>query len=226
MSRNPLIVAADISDPAEAESLAVRLSGLVAFMKVGLELFTAAGPSAVERLVGHGPVFLDLKLHDIPTTVERAARNAGRMGAGMLTIHALGGPDMVKAAVAGAQDGAGEAGVAPPAVIAVTVLSSLAGEGLASTASLGYEAVEAGAAGVVVSGEDVAIVREALGPKALLVVPGIRPQGHAQNDQVRVLTPGEAMERGADYIVVGRPITGSEDPAATARAILREVGLE
>jgi orotidine-5'-phosphate decarboxylase len=226
VSRNPLIVAADLSDPAAAEALAERLSGLLAFLKVGLELFTAAGPAAVARLRGHAPVFLDLKLHDIPTTVGRAARNAGMMGAGLLTVHALGGSEMVKAAVVGAREGAEKAGTEPPAVIAVTVLSSLAGEGLASPASLGYEAMQAGAAGVVVSGEDVAVVREALGADALLVVPGIRPQGHGHNDQVRVLSPGEAMERGADYIVVGRPVTEADDPAAVARAILREVGVE
>lgn len=225
MSRNPLIVAADLSDPGDAEALAERLSGLVAFVKVGLELFTSAGPFAVERLRNHAPVFLDLKLHDIPTTVGRAARNAGMMGAGLLTVHALGGMEMVKAAVEGARKGAEGAGSVPPAVIAVTVLSSLGGEGLASPASLGYEAMQAGAAGVVVSGDDVTLLREALGKDALLVVPGIRPQGHANNDQIRVLTPGEAMERGADYIVVGRPVTEAVDPAAAARGILREVGL-
>jgi len=225
VSRNPLIVAADLSDSGDAEALAERLSGLVAFVKVGLELFTAAGPSAVERLRNHAPVFLDLKLHDIPTTVGRAARNAGMMGAGLLTVHALGGMEMVKAAVEGARKGAEGVGSVPPAVIAVTVLSSLGGEGLASPASLGYEAMHAGAAGVVVSGDDVTLLREALGKDALLVVPGIRPQGHANNDQIRVLTPGEAMERGADYIVVGRPVTEAVDPAAAARGILREVGL-
>jgi orotidine-5'-phosphate decarboxylase len=225
VSRNPLIVAADLSDPSEAERLAERLSGLVAFVKVGLELFTAAGPRAVERVMSHAPVFLDLKLHDIPTTVRGAARNASRMGAGMLTVHALGGVEMVRAAVEGTREGAEEAGVEAPAVIGVTVLSSLAGEGLASPASLAFEAVAAGAAGVVVSGGDVAGVREALGSGPLLLVPGIRPHGHSPNDQVRVLTPGEAMERGADYVVVGRPVTEADDPAAAARAILREVGV-
>ena len=193
-------------------------------MKVGLELFSAAGPAVVERLREHAPVFLDLKLHDIPTTVGRAARNAARLGPGMLSVHALGGEAMVRAAVESAAEGAGEAGVEPPAVVAVTVLSSLAGEGLASPASLAFEAVAAGARGVVVSGEDVAVVREALGGEPLLVVPGIRPSGHSNNDQVRVLTPAEALEKGADYIVVGRPITESPDPEVAARAILREIG--
>jgi orotidine-5'-phosphate decarboxylase len=193
-------------------------------MKVGLELFTAAGPPVVERVREHAPVFLDLKLHDIPTTVGKAARNAARLGPEMLSVHALGGEAMVRAAVDGAARGAGEAGVEPPAVVAVTVLSSLAGEGLASPASLAFEAVAAGARGVVVSGEDVALVREALGPQPLLVVPGIRPSGHSNNDQIRVLTPAEALEKGADYIVVGRPITDSPDPEVAARAILRQIG--
>ena len=226
MSRNPLIVAADLSDPGDAELLAKRLVGLVAFVKVGLTLFVAAGPAVVERLGAYAPVFLDLKLHDIPHQVRGAARAAATLGISMLTVHALGGPDMIRAAVEGVGDGAAEAGVEPPAIIGVTVLSSQAGEGLASSASLAYEAVSAGAAGVVVSGEDVRIVREAVGPKPKLIVPGVRPLGHAGNDQVRVLTPGEAMERGADYIVVGRPITGAADPVAAARAVLREVRAE
>ena len=223
MPRNPLIAAADLSDADGAEELARDLADLVAFMKVGLELFIAAGPSAVERVRKHTPVFLDLKLHDIPNTVRAAARNAGRLGVEMLTVHALGGADMVRAAVEGAADGAAERGTSPPRVIAVTVLSSMAGEGLASPASLAFEATSAGAAGVVVSGEDVGEVRAALGPEPTLVVPGIRPGGQPANDHVRVLSPGEALELGADLIVVGRPITGAPDPAAAARAVLREV---
>lgn len=226
MARNPLIVAADVSEVAEAEALASRLSGLAAFMKVGLELFTAAGPSAVRAVAQHAPVFLDLKLHDIPNTVERAARNAGRLGARLLTVHALGGEEMVRAAVAGATTGAASAREEAPVVLGVTVLSSVAGESLASPASLAFEAVAAGAGGVVTSGADVETVREAVGDDPLVVVPGIRPGGQPANDHVRVLSPREALERGADYIVVGRPITGSTDPAAAARAVLREAGAE
>jgi orotidine-5'-phosphate decarboxylase len=226
MFQNPLIVAVDLSDPAGAERLAARLAGTVAFVKVGLELFTAAGPAGVERVLAHGPVFLDLKLHDIPTTVERAAQNAARLGVGLLTVHALGGMAMVEAAVAGAAKGAAEAGVEPPGILGVTVLSSVAGEGLASPASLAFEAVSAGARGVVASGEDVRTVREAIGAAPVIAVPGIRPGGQPANDHARVLSPGEALEAGADYIVVGRPITGAVDPAAAARAILREAGLE
>jgi orotidine-5'-phosphate decarboxylase len=221
--RNPLIVAADVSDPEAAETLAGELAGSVAMVKVGLELFTVAGPAGVERVRAQAPVFLDLKFHDIPRTVERAARNAGRLGVAMLTVHALGGEAMVRAAAEGSSAGAAEAGVAAPEIVAVTVLSSLAGEALASPSSLAFEAISAGARGVVVSGEDVKEVREVLGEGPLIVVPGIRPAGQPSNDHVRVLTPREALEQGADYIVVGRPVTDSPDPAAVARAILREV---
>jgi orotidine-5'-phosphate decarboxylase len=221
--RNPLIVAADLSDAAAAEELARRLVDSVAMVKVGLELFTAAGPDVVDRVRGHVPVFLDLKLHDIPSTVERAARNAGRLGAAMVTVHALGGPTMVRAAREGSAEGAAEAGVDKPSIVAVTVLSSMAGEELASPSSLAFEAVAAGARGVVVSGRDVKEVREVLGDKPIVVVPGIRPAGQPSNDHVRVLTPAEALELGADYIVVGRPVTGAPDPAAAARAVLRSL---
>jgi orotidine-5'-phosphate decarboxylase len=222
---NPLIVAADVTDIDEAALLAKHLTGLVAMIKVGLELFTAAGPEGVRRVAEHAPVFLDLKLHDIPNTVGRAARNIGALGPRLLTVHALGGGDMVRAAVKGAAEGARASGVEPPGIVAITVLSSLAGEELASPASLGFEAIAAGAAGVVVSGEDVEDVRGALGEDPLLVVPGIRPEGFRGNDHVRVLTPRTALEAGADYLVVGRPITESADPAAAARAILREAGI-
>jgi orotidine-5'-phosphate decarboxylase len=217
-------VAADVSDLEEAERLARDLAGIVSYVKVGLELFTAAGPPAVERVLAHAPVFLDLKLHDIPNTVSRAARNAARLGASMLSVHALGGMPMVRAAVSGAQEGAARAGVEPPSVIGVTVLSSLGGEDLASPLSLAYEAVSAGAAGVVVSGSDVGPVREMLGSEPLVIVPGVRPAGAANGDQVRVLTPAEALAAGANYIVVGRPITQARDPAAAARGILEAVG--
>ncbi|MCI0632995.1 MAG: orotidine-5'-phosphate decarboxylase [Actinobacteria bacterium] len=220
---NPLVVALDVSDVDAAEALAGTLEGEVGLLKVGLELFTAAGPPAVLRVRPFAPVFLDVKLHDIPATVEGAARNCAALGVEMLTVHALGGERMVAAAVRGAAQGAERSGNEPPSIIAVTVLSSLAGEDLASPASLSFEAAAAGARGVVVSGEDVSQVREVLGAEATLVVPGIRPAGTNGHDQVRVLTPQEAIERGADYLVVGRPITGSSDPVGVARAIVASV---
>jgi len=220
---NPLIVALDVSDLDDAEAMVRRLDGAAGMIKVGLELFAARGPDAVSRLRALAPVFLDVKLHDIPSTVEAASRNCGRLGVSMVTVHALGGEAMVAAAVRGVARGAEEGGHAPPMILAVTVLSSLAGEGLASPSSLAFEAVAAGADGVVVSGDDVAQVREVLGMDACLVVPGIRPAGSNGHDQVRILTPEEAVERGADYLVVGRPITESSDPAGVARAILATV---
>jgi orotidine-5'-phosphate decarboxylase len=221
--RNPLVVALDRSDLDEAEGLAKALSGVAGVLKVGLQLFLANGPPAVDRIRRHGSVFLDLKLHDIPTTVARAAREAGRLGPDLLTVHALGGEPMVRAAVDGAAAGAQTRGFEPPRVVAVTVLSSVGGESLASPSSLAFEAVEAGATGVVVSGDDVREVREVLGPEPLIVVPGVRPSGSRSNDHVRVLTPREAIKSGADYIVVGRPVTDATDPASVARGILAEV---
>jgi orotidine-5'-phosphate decarboxylase len=221
---NRLIVALDCSDLDEAERLATALSGSVGMLKVGLELFIAHGPRAVSAIGAHGPVFLDLKLHDIPTTVGAAARAAGALGPAVLTVHALGGIPMVAAAVQGALAGASAGGHDPPLVVAVTVLSSLGGEALASPASLAFEAIAGGAAGAVVSGDDVSAVREAVGEEPALIVPGIRPAGHEANDHARVLTPREAVEAGADYLVVGRPVTGASDPGAAARAVLAQLG--
>ena len=222
--RNPLIVALDRPDLDGAEQLAAALAGSVGMLKVGLELFVSAGPDSVRRIREHAPVFCDLKLHDIPTTVGRAARQAGRLGPTLLTVHALGGEAMVRAAAEEAAAGAEEAGFVAPSVIAVTVLSSVGAESLASPGSLAFEAVSAGAAGVVTSGEHVKEVREALGDGPLVVVPGIRPGGFGSNDHVRVLTPREALAAGADHIVVGRPVTGASDPAAAARMVLAEIG--
>ncbi len=217
---NPLIVALDVSDLDRAEALAAELAGRAGMLKVGLELFWAHGPDAVRRIARHAPVFVDAKLHDIPTTVERAAANIARLGVAMMNVHSLGGEAMMRAADDGAARGAEEAGRPAPLVLAVTVLSSLAGEELASPASLAFEARAAGAAGVVVSGEDVATVREVCGEEFCLVVPGIRPAGSNGHDQVRILTPEEAIAKGADYLVVGRPVTESRDPGGVARSIV------
>ena len=220
---DPIVAALDVSSIEDAERLAGLLAPHVGLLKVGLELVWAAGPEAVRRIGAHGPVFVDCKLHDIPTTVERAAANVVRLGAAMLNVHALGGDEMMRAARRGADRAAADAGAPPPLVIAVTVLSSLAGEGLASPASLAYEARAAGLDGVVVSGEDVEDVRAACGEAFCLVVPGIRPSGSNGHDQVRVLTPEEAIEMGADYLVIGRPLTEAADPAGVARAIAASI---
>jgi orotidine-5'-phosphate decarboxylase len=220
---NPLIVALDVSSLEEADRLAASLAPHVGMLKVGLELSWAAGPEAVRRVGAHGPVFADCKLHDIPNTVERAAANVARLGVRMLNVPALGGEAMMRAALAGAARGAREGGHDTPLVIAVTVLSSQAGEGLASPASLAFEAKAAGLDGVVVSGADVEDVRATCGEAFCLVVPGIRPAGSNGDDQVRVLTPREAIEKSADYLVVGRAVTGAADPVGAVHAILRDV---
>jgi orotidine-5'-phosphate decarboxylase len=220
---NPLAVALDLSDLDAAERAAATLAPEVGVLKIGLELFWAEGPEAVRRIGAHGPVFVDCKLHDIPTTVERASANVARLGVQMFNVHALGGEEMMRAALDGARRGAADAGVAMPLVLGVTVLSSHGGEGLASPASLAWEAKEAGLDGVVVSGEDVRDVRDACGDAFCLVVPGIRPLGTNGHDQVRVLTPRAAIERGADYLVVGRAVTAAADPVGAARAISREL---
>jgi orotidine-5'-phosphate decarboxylase len=220
---NPLAVALDLSDLDRAEALAGELGPHVGLLKVGLELSWAHGPEAVRRIAAHGPVFVDAKLHDIPNTVERASANIARLGPAMFNVHALGGEAMIAAAARGAERGAREAGLAVPMLIAVTVLSSLAGESLASPASLAFEARAAGAVGAVVSGDDVSTVRDVMGEEFCVVVPGIRPPGSNGHDQVRILTPIEAIEAGADYLVVGRAITEASDPANAANAILASV---
>lgn len=219
----PLIVALDTSDLDAAERLAAALGPEVGMLKIGFELFWAHGPEAVRRIVPHGPVFMDSKLHDIPTTVERASANIARLGVHMFNVHALGGDAMMRAALEGAKRGADAAGVAMPLVTAVTVLSSQSGDDLASPASLAWEAKSAGLDGVVVSGEDVRDVRDVCGEAFCLAVPGIRPAGTNGHDQVRVLTPSDAIERGADYLIVGRAITTAADPVGAARSITREV---
>lgn len=221
--RNPLIVAADLSDAAAAEALARRLVDSVAMVKVGLELFTAAGPDVVARVRGHVPVFLDLKLHDIPAQVEGAVFVVRGLGASYTTVHAAGGADMIKAAVAAAGDDL--------AVLAVTVLTSLDDAGVGvdgdvpdQVQRLGELALGAGAGGLVCSPREVAALRSRFGPEPLLVVPGIRPPDSEGHDQRRTETPSVAIGAGADLLVVGRPVTAAEDPAAAARRLLEELG--
>jgi orotidine-5'-phosphate decarboxylase len=223
--RNPIIVALDVPSLDEAVSLAERLQGEVGTFKVGLELFGGHGPEAVERIGEFGPVFLDLKLHDIPTTVERAARRLARLGVAMLTIHATGGPTMVASAVEGFVDGGG----ADDAILAVTVLTSMSDEELASVnlppaesqvAALAGMAVDAGAPGLVCAPRDLSRVRSVVGDGVSLVTPGVRPAGGGDDDHARAATPAQAMRDGATHLVVGRPITRADDPAAAARSIL------
>jgi orotidine-5'-phosphate decarboxylase len=220
--RDRICAALDFPTWAAAEPFARAVAPEVGLLKVGLELFAAEGPSAVRAAAALGlPVFLDLKLHDIPNTVEGAARSAAACGASLLTVHASGGAAMVRAAVRGAGPGV--------RVLAVTVLTSLddaalasvglAGPAEAAVVRLARLAVAAGAGGLVCSPHEVAAVRAAVGPGPLLVVPGVRPPGASRDDQARVATPAEAVRAGADVVVVGRPLREGPDPAAAARAI-------
>jgi orotidine-5'-phosphate decarboxylase len=224
MSAERLIVAIDTSDPVRAASLARAVAPHCGLFKLGLEFFVANGPAGV-RGIGGRPVFLDLKLHDIPNTVAGAVRAVSPLGVRMLTLHATGGAAMIAAA----RDAAEAVGPDRPMLLAVTVLTSLDAAALAATGvadapaqqvvRLGKLAIEAGADGLVCSAHEVAPLRAGLGPGVKLVVPGIRPAGSAAGDQVRTMTPREALAAGADWIVVGRPITGAADPAQTAATL-------
>lgn len=228
-----LIVALDHDDTGAARACVTSLEGVARAFKVGSVLFTRAGPALVEELVeaGHG-VFLDLKLHDTPATVAGAVAAAAELGVGLATVHAAGGPGML-AAAREAADRAAE----PPRLVAVTVLTSLdapawealAGPGsrpLAETArALARQAVDAGMDGVVCSPLEAADLRAALGPGALLVVPGIRPAWSVSDHsgQARTATPADAIAAGADHLVVGRAITAAADPAEAARRVAGEI---
>jgi orotidine-5'-phosphate decarboxylase len=223
-----ICVALDVPTLEEAEALASKLAGEVGCFKVGLELFAALGPDAVRAVRAHGPVFLDLKLHDIPTTVGRAAQRLGELGVDLLTVHASGGRGMVAAAVEGLAAAAGGAG----RVLAVTVLTSMSDDDLASVnvpgaatqvPTLARLAVDAGAGGLVCAPRDLAGLRSAVGGDPLVVTPGIRSAGAGDDDHARGATPLAAVEAGADLLVVGRPITRAEDPLAAARAVAAEL---
>ena len=218
-----ICVALDVETLAEAEALAGRLAGEVGAFKVGLELFAAHGPDAVRALAPHGPVFLDVKLHDIPTQVGRTARRLGALDVALVTVHASGGPAMVRAAVEGLADGGGDG-----RILAVTVLTSMSDADLAAVGAPSAElqvpalaslAVEAGAPGLVCAPRDLAAVRGVTGEDPYLVTPGIRPDGGTQDDHARAATPAAAIADGADLLVIGRPITRADDPVAAARAI-------
>jgi orotidine-5'-phosphate decarboxylase len=222
---NRLIAALDVASAAEAEALLARLDGVPSWIKVGLELFCAEGPSIVAGYAARGlRVMLDLKLHDIPETVARAAARIAGLGAGLVTVHAGGGRAMLEAAVRSA----GEL-----RVLAVTVLTSLDDADLAQIGAQGQVgelvrrraelAIAAGCHGVVASPHEIAAIRAIAPPGFLVVAPGVRPAGGAAGDQKRVMTPRQARLAGADLVVVGRPLRDASDPAAAARAIATEL---
>jgi orotidine-5'-phosphate decarboxylase len=229
--REKLIVALDVSSAVKARSLVQELGDTVSFYKVGKELFTAEGPAIVRDLVTGGKkVFLDLKFHDIPNTVAAAVRSAASLGVSLLTVHASGGSKMLRAAAEAAAQSNSR-----PVVLAVTVLTSMGADDLqevgicgeveAEVLRLAGLAINAGCGGIVASAQEAGRLREALGTGFTLVTPGIRPAGAAVGDQARVVTPEDAIRAGANYLVVGRPITASTDQKTAALEIARQIEL-
>lgn len=222
-----LIVALDVNTLAEAEKLVDTIGPDVEWFKVGKQLFTRYGPATVDMLKARGKkVFLDLKFHDIPNTVAQAVRSAASLGADMTNVHAAGGPAMLEAAAAAADE-------SDILLIAVTVLTSMNAEELSATGvhvppeeqvlRLAKLTQSCGLGGVVCSALEITPIKAACGSDFKLVVPGIRPAGSAKGDQKRVMTPGEASQAGADFIVVGRPITQADSPSKAAAAVLEEL---
>jgi orotidine-5'-phosphate decarboxylase len=227
---NPIFVALDTPALDIASALAARVGPYVGGLKLGLEFVSANGPEGVRTIVKSGrPVFLDVKLHDIPNTVAGAMKALAPLGAAIVNVHASGGAAMMRAAAEAA------ASVDERAkVLAVTVLTSLeaadltamgiSGTPLEQVVRLARLAKGAGMDGVVCSPQEIEAVRAACGPGFLIVTPGVRPAGGGLDDQRRVMTPKQALAAGADYLVIGRPITGAADPAEAARAILKDIG--
>jgi orotidine-5'-phosphate decarboxylase len=226
-ARDRLIVALDFPTPAKALALVSVLSDSVSTYKIGLQLYTAAGPAIVQAVAATGAkIFLDLKLHDIPNTVAKAVAAAGELGVHMLTVHLSGGSAMLRAAVEAKPPGL--------SLLGVTVLTSANQETLAETgiaselqaqvvrlAELGQKC---GVDGLITSPQEVRVLREQIGQEMILVTPGVRPAWAAADDQKRFTTPSEALKSGADYLVIGRPITANADPPAAIKRLLEEIG--
>jgi orotidine-5'-phosphate decarboxylase len=230
--QNPLIVALDVPDAEAALQLASQLAPVTGAFKIGSELFTSAGPDIVRKVRATGAsVFLDLKFHDIPNTVSKAVASATRLDVQMLTIHTSGGLAMMEAAEKSAQQTALQSGRNAPLVLGVTVLTSMDSNNLAeigAQANVAHQverlaalAVKAGLRGLVCSPLEITALRQLLPSKVQLVTPGIRTGAEKSDDQKRTLTPREAMDAGANWLVVGRPIYGAKDPRAAAEAILK-----
>jgi orotidine-5'-phosphate decarboxylase len=228
-ARERLIVALDVSSLAAAQRITAALGESVQTFKVGKQLFTAEGPPVVRELVSSGrKVFLDLKYHDIPNTVASAVREAAKLGVSMISVHASGGGAMLRAGVEAARD-------VNPAIkiLAVTVLTSLTdsdlekmgvrGRVVDQVLRLAAMSLANGCQGIIASAREASELRSELGNEFLIVTPGVRPAGTLHGDQARVVTPEEAISSGANYIVVGRPITEAADPAAEAKAILGQI---
>jgi len=233
--KNPLIIALDVDTMEEAGNLVNRLYPYAGAFKVGMQLYNSAGPQVLKWLRQKNvPVFVDLKLHDIPNTVAAAARVLTRYGASILNVHAAGGSSMIRAAAEAVRKEAADNGTERPLVTAVTVLTSIDQEmfknelgipGLLQERVTAWArlARESGLDGVVASPQEITAIRKACGPDFVIITPGVRPAGSAANDQKRTMTPAEAMELGATYLVVGRPVTAAPDPVKAIREILKEI---
>ncbi|MBO2943177.1 orotidine-5'-phosphate decarboxylase [Paenibacillus sp. F411] len=233
-----LMVALDYADASQASDLIRQLEGIPCYMKVGMQLFYAAGPDFVRALKARGyRVFLDVKMHDIPNTVKGGSHSVTRLGVDMFNVHAAGGVQMMEAAKDGAEAAVAETpGLVMPSIIAVTQLTSTSQQmmneeigvsGTVEDAVVRYAqmAQQAGLHGVVASSLEVTAIAAACGPQFQTVIPGIRPAGSGIGDQSRVLTPGQAIARGSHYLVVGRPITAAQNPREAAEQIIEEMML-
>ena len=219
LSRPSLIVALDLPDLEAAERMVERLRPAVEWFKVGSMLFTAAGPDAVRMVKAAGAnVFLDLKFHDIPQTIAGGVTAAARLGAALVTVHCAAGPAGLQAAARAARDAA--AGVR---VLGVTRLTSEGGRLSRAVLAAAAQAHDAGLDGVTAAVRDARAIKARFGPGFVVLAPGIRPAGQGANDQVRIATPAQAVRAGADYLVVGRPVTSAPDPHAAASAVLAEI---
>ncbi|MBI3951480.1 MAG: orotidine-5'-phosphate decarboxylase [Acidobacteria bacterium] len=233
--RDRLVIALDVETRARALELVDQLKGLVGMFKIGSQLFTAEGPDLVREIVRREmKVFLDLKFHDIPSTVAKAGIEATRLGVSMFDVHASGGAEMMRAVAEAVRETAEREGLARPVILAVTLLTSLGPKDLKqifiteridhAVTGLAVLAAESGLAGVISSPQEAMLIRHHVNrPEFLILTPGIRPAWAQAHDQKRVLTPTEALQEGADYIVVGRPITESDDPAEAASRVLSEI---
>lgn len=238
MASEKLIVALDFDNLDYASRLVEQLSDCVGMFKIGSQLFTATGPAAIHTLLEHQKrIFLDLKFHDIPNTVARAAAAATELCVDMFNVHVAGGATMMNEAAKAARRTAEQLGINAPLVLGVTVLTSLDEQQLQSTwnttcplreliSSFAKSAKQSGLDGVIASPHEIDVIREACGKDFLIVTPGVRPSWAVQDDQQRVMTPGEAIARGADYIVVGRPIYTAPNPKEAAMNIIREMEIQ
>ena len=228
--KDRIIVALDVNTLKEEERLLDILSPHIRIFKIGIELFYSCGVKAVELVKKYDKeVFLDLKFHDIPNTVYAASKVAAKLGVFMFNVHASGGIDMMRKAVEGAEEESEKLGVSRPNILGVTVLTSMDAEALKKTGidkfpeeqvlNLARLAKEAGLDGVVASPEEIVSIRKNIGKDFLIVTPGVRPEGSEALDQKRTAVPKEAFERGADYIVIGRPITKAKDPVKVIQSI-------